>query len=242
MLRAGTQERHAAVIGELDVPVPFDPARFVAHLERQRQRPIYLRPFNFGPGSPCGLWIGTADADYIFHETSTTPFHATHIAVHELAHMLLGHDDTDAWDELIALLAPDVDEALIQLILGRSAYGTEREQEAETLASLVLSGAAASWLAIMPLPRHPFGDPPRQCHPVRRSARHLPNDAGSPDRAAHQDERGYLAAHVIAGHHADVLPGNAVVATPGTSLATLERADHDRCFHHRGGLGWKEAR
>ena len=71
---AGTQGRHAAVISELDVPVPFDLLQFVGRLERQRRRPIRLRPFSFGPGGPCGLWIGTADAGYVFHETSTTPF------------------------------------------------------------------------------------------------------------------------------------------------------------------------
>ena len=113
----------------------------MADLERQPDRPIRLRPFSFGPGCPCGLWIGTADADYIYHEAGTTPFHATHIALHELAHMLLGHRHTAAWDQFIRLLAPDVDQALITLILSRSAYSTTEERDAETLASLILSSA-----------------------------------------------------------------------------------------------------
>jgi len=145
MLRAGAKGRHAAIVRELDMPVPFDLGQFVAGLERQRQRPIRLRPFSSGPGVPCGLWIGTADADYVYHEAGTTPFHATHIAVHELAHMLLGHRHTAAWEQLISLLAPDVDQALIQLMLGRSAYGTAEEREAETLASLILSSTATGW-------------------------------------------------------------------------------------------------
>jgi len=121
MLRMGAKMRHAAVIRELQVPVPFDLGEFVAGLEHQRNRPIRLRPFSSAPRCPCGLWIGTADADYIYHEAGTTPFHATHIALHELAHMLLGHQHSAAWDQLISLLAPDVDQALIRLILGRSA-------------------------------------------------------------------------------------------------------------------------
>ena len=144
MLRMGAKRRHAALIRELQVPVPFDLGQFVSGLERQRNRPIRLRPFSSAPGCPCGLWIGTADADYIYHEAGTTPFHATHIALHELAHMLLGHQHSAAWEQLISLLAPDVDQALIRLILGRSAYGTEEERDAETLASLILSSAAAS--------------------------------------------------------------------------------------------------
>ncbi len=91
----------------LKLPVPFDLGQFVAALERQRARPIRLRPFSSAPGCPRGLWIGTADADYIYHEAGTTPFHATHIALHEIAHMLLGHRYMAGWDEFISLLAPD---------------------------------------------------------------------------------------------------------------------------------------
>ena len=141
ILRVGANGRYAAILRGLELPVPFDLGRFVAGLERQQDRPIRLRPFSSGPGCPCGLWIGTVDADYIYHEAGTTPFHATHIALHELAHMLLGHHHTAAWDQLISLLAPDIDQALIQLILGRSAYSTTEERDAETLASLILSSA-----------------------------------------------------------------------------------------------------
>jgi len=116
--------------------------QFAAGLERQRQRPIWLRPFASAPGCPCGIWVGTASADYIYHEAGTSPFHATRIALHEIAHMLLGHEHTAAWDQLISLLAPDVDQALIQLILGRSTYGSAEQRDAETLASLILSSTA----------------------------------------------------------------------------------------------------
>jgi hypothetical protein len=139
MLRASARGRHAAVLRELQMPVPFDLGQFVAGVERQRRRPIRLRPFISGPGCPCGLWIGTAEADYIYHEAGTTPFHATHIALHEIAHMLLGHEHSAAWEQLIKLLAPDVDQALIKLILGRSAYTSTEERDAESLASLNLS-------------------------------------------------------------------------------------------------------
>ena len=60
--------RHAAIMQDLDVPSPFDLTEFAARLARQRNRPIELRPVSFAPGAPCGLWIGTADADYVFYE------------------------------------------------------------------------------------------------------------------------------------------------------------------------------
>ncbi|MGH3179351.1 MAG: hypothetical protein ACRDPF_36420 [Streptosporangiaceae bacterium] len=66
--------------GSLTSRRQFDPGEFVASLERQRHRPIRLCPFISGPGIPCGLRIGTADADYIYHEQGTTPYHQTHIA------------------------------------------------------------------------------------------------------------------------------------------------------------------
>lgn len=59
MLRVGAKERHAAIILKLHVPVPFDLGQFVSGLERQRDRPIRLRPFRSGPGCPCGLWIAS---------------------------------------------------------------------------------------------------------------------------------------------------------------------------------------
>jgi hypothetical protein len=152
MLRVGARGRHAAIVRELDLPVPFDLGEFVVGLERQRDRPIRLRPFKSGPGCPCGLWIGTADADYVYHEAGTTPFHATHIAVHELAHMLLGHRHREAWEWLIGVLAPDVDQALIQLILGRGAYSTAEERDAEALASLILSSTRPAGKPVIEAP------------------------------------------------------------------------------------------
>lgn len=134
--------RCAAIVAELDIPEPFDLGRFLARLVLQRNKLIYLHPFTSGPGVPCGLWISTAEADHVFHEEGTTPWHKTHIVLHEIAHMLLGHDGgTGAWHGL-ARLAPDVDPALIRFVLGRSAYTSVEEQEAETLASLILGQAA----------------------------------------------------------------------------------------------------
>jgi len=55
---------------------------------------------------------------------------------------MLGHEHMDAWEQLIGLLTPDVHQALIQLILGRSAYSTAEDRDVETLASLILSSTA----------------------------------------------------------------------------------------------------
>ncbi len=145
MLAGSGGRRFAAIVGELDIPGPFDLGLFLAKLVLRRQRMIFLHPFNSGPGIPCGMWIGTAEADHIFHEKGTTPWHKTHIITHEIAHMLLGHrGGTQASRDLARLLAPDADPALVTLVLGRSAYTTVEEQEAETLASLILEQGSAA--------------------------------------------------------------------------------------------------
>jgi hypothetical protein len=127
------------MVADLDIPQPFDLGRFLAHVERRRNRAIFVHPFTSGPGIPCGLWLGTARADHIFHEEGTTPWHRTHITVHEVAHMLLGHGGSNgSRRDLAALLAPDVNPALVRLVMGRSAYTTAEEHDAETLASLIL--------------------------------------------------------------------------------------------------------
>jgi hypothetical protein len=141
---AGTAKRRcAAIVADLDIPHPFDLGRFLAQVERRRNRVIFLHPFTSGPGIPCGVWLGTARADHIFHEEGTTPWHRTHIIVHEVAHMLLGHGGGKGnGRDLAGLLAPDVNPALVRVVMGRSAYTTAEERDAETLASLILGQAS----------------------------------------------------------------------------------------------------
>lgn len=137
------RRRCAAIVADLDVPQPFDLSRFVARVAGRRGRTIFLHPFTSGSGIPCGVWLATARADHIFCETGTSPWHSTHIAVHEIAHILLGHGGASG-AQLAGVLAPDVSPALARLILGRSIYSSAEERDAETVASLVLGQDGAS--------------------------------------------------------------------------------------------------
>jgi hypothetical protein len=143
MLRTGAKGRYAVILRDLQMPVPVELGQsWPGSSGSGGGRSCYARS---APGRRVRAGCGSAPRMPTISTTRPDhPFHATHIALHGIAHMLLGHQHTAVWEQLISLLAPDVDQALIRLILGRSAYSTTEEREAETLASLILSSAARS--------------------------------------------------------------------------------------------------
>ncbi|WP_327586857.1 hypothetical protein OHA25_07495 [Nonomuraea sp. NBC_00507] len=126
-----------AKLRQLDLPSPLTVPRLCAHLEAVRQRPITLMPLcGLPPGGPCGIWVATSATDFILYRDSTSPVHQSHIILHELAHLIFEHSHGLDGDYR-RLLLPNLGETAIQRILGRSAYATPEEREAETLASLL---------------------------------------------------------------------------------------------------------
>jgi hypothetical protein len=134
-----------ALVNGLRLPRPFTVDALVAELAERRGRPIELRILPAGTaGNACGLWIGTDTRDEIYVEENTSPFHREHIVLHEIGHMLCEHE-ANHQDEHGSLgrLLPDLSPALISRILGRTNYTSEQEQEAELVASLIRTAAAA---------------------------------------------------------------------------------------------------
>ncbi|MER7406717.1 hypothetical protein ABT373_30670 [Streptomyces sp. NPDC000070] len=74
---------------------------------------------------PSGMWVATAQADYVLYEEQTSPMHQRHIILHEIGHMVCGHPSAAG----IAL---------------RMRYSDRQEQEAELMASLIMETAARS--------------------------------------------------------------------------------------------------
>ncbi|WP_372410178.1 toxin [Streptomyces luteireticuli] len=92
-----------------------------------------------GAKSPCGIWLATNEADFIVVEANTSRLHRDHIIAHELAHMLCGHRDSTGLDPTgFGYLLPNLDPQRVREILGRTSYSSTEEQEAETVASLIL--------------------------------------------------------------------------------------------------------
>ncbi|MBF6065970.1 hypothetical protein IU500_32980 [Nocardia terpenica] len=134
-----------AVLGEITLPRPFSVQVLCDSIARQRRRRLYLHPLSeqSGEGAPCGMWIATDVADHIFYEQKTSSFHQDHIILHEIGHILCGHNVTRLVEQEYPLLADGTaDEVLTRRALARTSYTTRQEQEAEMVASLILERAA----------------------------------------------------------------------------------------------------
>ncbi|MER7752637.1 hypothetical protein [Kitasatospora sp. NPDC097643] len=131
------------LIGQLDVPRPFTIENLADAVARRRGRPLRLIPLSDGDtrgSGVCGVWIAFADVDHVHYAVGTSPAHQAHIVLHELAHILLDHHQSDELDrEGLLRLFPDLDPAMAARLLarGRTRATTDQEQETELLASLM---------------------------------------------------------------------------------------------------------
>ena len=126
-------------VRELDLPEPFELGAFCELLARRRGRPIELWPLAGLGGRTQGAWIATSAADIIVYEERTTRVHQAHIVLHELSHIICGHE-ADVGGETGALF-PDLSDDMVRGVLQRHSYATREEREAEILASLIYERA-----------------------------------------------------------------------------------------------------
>ena len=136
-LRRRCEER----LREIELPVPFDAHAFCEALAIRRGRPIHLLPIpsDGEPGGLTGACLTIADKDIIFYESRTSAWHQDHIILHEVAHLLLGHNsDMRSDEEFLRQLFPDFRPEVVRQILQRQTYTHEHEREAELLATLIL--------------------------------------------------------------------------------------------------------
>ncbi|MFF2191647.1 hypothetical protein [Streptomyces sp. NPDC058157] len=128
-----------------------------AHLSERRGRPIHLIPTAFPERHLFGIWLKTDDFDIIAFEKAASASHKEHIIAHELAHIAFDHQGSLQLDQAgpaapepegaggAGGLFSDVDPEAVRGVLMRSRYSDDEEQEAETMASLILARANKRW-------------------------------------------------------------------------------------------------
>ncbi|ROP33411.1 hypothetical protein EDD30_6390 [Couchioplanes caeruleus] len=168
-MRRGMRQRCRNIVRDLEIPSPFDVQEFCRRLGDKRGRPIRLLPMDLPPDCPCGLWLSTEQADFVFFQQETSGPHQLQIILHELGHLLCEHRIGSVLsDDLSQLLVPDLDPALIKTMLGRGHYSQEAEQEAETIATLILGEVSRF------SPERTFEVPAEVADVVRRISRSYP--------------------------------------------------------------------
>ncbi|MGW0392195.1 toxin [Streptomyces sp. NPDC003042] len=116
------------------------------YLSEERRRPIHLISSPFPEPHLFGIWLKMDDFDIIVFEKAASPSHKEHIIAHELSHIALEHSGSVQLDQSDpSQLFSDVDPADVRSMLMRSRYSDDEEQEAETMASLILARATKRW-------------------------------------------------------------------------------------------------
>lgn len=143
MNRTHVRRSCEALVAALDVPSPFQLGEFCRSLGESRGKPITLLPTPMVFGNLCGLWLGTAKADYVFYEENTSRLHQQHIVCHELGHILCEHPVKKTLGaDIASALTPVVEPGEVQRVLGRETYSDDQEFEAELIATAILQRAS----------------------------------------------------------------------------------------------------
>lgn len=146
-----------------DLPEPWGIDEFARRVAGQRGRPIELIPrvMSHYASVATGLWIRRTDRDQIVYDNSGAVLHQDHIILHELAHMLCGHEgislpaptpdascgvvgrgvtEDAALAEILSLAGQETEGSPVR-VMHRNAYDDHQECEAETLAYVIWQAA-----------------------------------------------------------------------------------------------------
>ena len=124
----------------LDLPAFFGLDDLVAAVEWSRDTNIEVLEFRgiYPSDGLFGIWLSTGFGDYILHAPTESALHRRQIVLHELAHMILGHDLSTGQSSAAALF-PDLPEGAVLRTLTRGHTDNAMEREAEALADLLAS-------------------------------------------------------------------------------------------------------
>jgi hypothetical protein len=125
----------SAAVNELALGETFTFDQLVGAVQRRRRRRLRIVELaDLGDHDGlCAVWLMTDDEDLVLHAHSDSALHRQQFVLHELAHMILGHDFDDDPDGPDFLL-PDIPPKTRRRLLRRQDPDTAEEVIAETLA------------------------------------------------------------------------------------------------------------
>ena len=91
----------------------------------------------------CAVWLVADGEDLILHASSDSALHRQQFVLHELAHMILGHDANHD-PETPDFLLPDIPPQVTARLLRRQELNTVEEVVAETLADRLAAAIRGS--------------------------------------------------------------------------------------------------
>jgi hypothetical protein len=120
--------------------------RLVEVMAQRLNSEIRLRFEDLGDTGVSGLWAVTADGVNVIVATTTHSWvHRMLIVLHEIAHMLCGHQPAQLTaHEGRALLFPDLSSKMVKIVAGRTGLSRAEEREADRVAG-VLTRALLEW-------------------------------------------------------------------------------------------------
>lgn len=139
-------------LGRLQLGDQFTFATLIEAVQRQRQREIRIAELaEIGDSNGlCALLLFAEDHDLILHARTNSPLHSQQFVLHEFAHIILGHcesDNADANATIPDTLLPDIPANLRARALARSDVETDDEIAAESLADRLAAGIRGSAFA-----------------------------------------------------------------------------------------------
>ncbi|ANZ15064.1 hypothetical protein HRD51_33640 [Streptomyces sp. A1-5] len=151
-MRVGQMRRRCKqLIKELRLPASTDLRGICDIVAARVERPVHLVPMSLG-GVVSGMTATTDDGYWVFYELKTSPWHQTHIVLHELSHLLLGHaQDPAVTEDALRMWTPSVDVATAMRRMGLTmgfarhhGYDNLAERETEVLGTLLMEHVVPS--------------------------------------------------------------------------------------------------
>lgn len=145
-MRVGQMRRRCKqLIKELRLPASTDLRGICDIVAARVERPVHLVPMSLG-GVVSGMTATTDDGYWVFYELKTSAWHQTHIVLHELSHLLLGHaQDPAVTEDALRMWTPSVDVATAMRRMGLTmgfarhhGYDNLAERETEVLGTLLM--------------------------------------------------------------------------------------------------------